>query len=122
MCSLKLAVVYAIQLLLLLLLLLVVVVVVVGVVVMMMMMILVFITVLFSTCTSNQHAQSTRSRVRSKIKKKASLLFYIDDLKLFSGDETKLQQELIILKTFSDDIKMEFGLVKCVTAIFKHGR
>jgi len=60
MCSLKLAVVYAIQCLLLLLLFLVVVVVVV---IMMMMMVLVFITVLFSTYTSNQHAQSTRSRI-----------------------------------------------------------
>ena len=60
MCSLKLAVVYAIQCLLLLLLFLVVVVVVV---IMMMMMVLVFITVLFSTYTSNQRAQSTRSRI-----------------------------------------------------------
>jgi len=36
-------------------------------------------------------------------------------LKLFSRDETKLQKELIILKRFSDDIKMEFGLVKYAT-------
>jgi len=57
-----------------------------------------------------------------KLKKKVSLLFCMDDLKSFSRDETKLQQELIILKTFGDDIKMEFGLVKCATAIFKHGR
>jgi hypothetical protein len=57
-----------------------------------------------------------------KVKKKVSLLFCMDVLKLFSRDETKLQQELIILRTFSSDIKMEFGLVKCATAIFKHGR
>jgi len=58
MCSLKLAVDYAVQCLLMLLLLLVVV-----VVIMMIMMILVSITVLFSTYTSNQHDQSTRSRI-----------------------------------------------------------
>jgi hypothetical protein len=43
-------------------------------------------------------------------------------LKLLSRDETKLQQELIILKTFSNNIIMKFGLVKCATAIFKYGR
>jgi pantothenate synthetase len=46
----------------------------------------------------------------------------MDDLKPFSRDETKLQQELIILKTFSDDIEVELDVVKCATAIFKHGR
>jgi hypothetical protein len=29
-----------------------------------------------------------------------SHVFYMDDLKLFSRDETKLQQELTIVKTF----------------------
>jgi hypothetical protein len=57
-----------------------------------------------------------------KLKKKVSLLFYMNDLKSFSRDKTKIQQELIILKTFSDGIKMEFGLVKCATVIFKYGR
>jgi len=57
-----------------------------------------------------------------KLKKKVSLVFCMDDLKSFSKDETKLWQELIILKTFSNDIKIDFGLVKCATAIFKHGR
>jgi len=38
-------------------------------------------------------------------------------LKLFSTDKTELQQELSI-----DDIRMEFGLDKCTTAVFKHGK
>jgi len=63
-----------------------------------------------------------RAGYEVKVKKKVSLLFYMDDFKLFSRDDTKLQQELIVLKTFSDDIIMEFGLVKCAIAIFKHGR
>ena len=40
----------------------------------------------------------------------------------FSKDETELQQELTIVKTFSDDIWMEFGLDKCAIAVFKHGK
>jgi hypothetical protein len=34
----------------------------------------------------------------------------MDDFKLFSRAKTKLQQELTIVKTFSDDIHMEFHL------------
>ena len=44
------------------------------------------------------------------------------DLKLYSRDETELQQELTIVKIFSNDIRMEFGLDKCATAVFKHGK
>jgi hypothetical protein len=46
----------------------------------------------------------------------------MDDLKLFSRDKTELQQELIMGKASSEDIQMEFGLDKCVTAVFKHGK
>ena len=51
-----------------------------------------------------------------------SHLFYMDDFKLFSRDKTKLQQELTTVKTFSDDIQMDFGLDKCIIAVFKHGK
>ena len=46
----------------------------------------------------------------------------MDDFKLFSRAKTKLQQELTTVKTFSDDIQMEFRLDKCITAVFNHGR
>jgi hypothetical protein len=46
----------------------------------------------------------------------------MDDLKLFTRDETKLQQKMNNVKTFSNDIQMEFGLDKCATAVFKHGK
>jgi len=46
----------------------------------------------------------------------------MDNLKLFSRDETKLQQELTIVKTFISDIQMDFGLDKCTTAVSKHGK
>jgi hypothetical protein len=52
-----------------------------------------------------------------KGKNKVSHWFYMDSLKLFSRDKTELQQELN-----TDDIRMEFGLDKCTTAVFKHGK
>jgi len=46
----------------------------------------------------------------------------MDDFKLFSRDKSKLQHELTTVKTFSKDIQMEFGLDKCITAVFMHGK
>jgi hypothetical protein len=43
-------------------------------------------------------------------------------LKLFTRDETKLQQKINNVKTFSNGIQMEFGLDKCATAVVKHGK
>jgi len=57
-----------------------------------------------------------------KGKNKVCYLFCMHDLKLFSRDESELQQELTIVKTFSDDVKTEFGLDKYTTAVFKHGK
>ena len=45
-------------------------------------------------------------------------LFYIDNLKLFAKNDQQLQGLLNILKQFSDDIRMEFGLDKCAKATF----
>jgi len=60
--------------------------------------------------------------MKSREKNKVSHVFYMDDLKLFSRDETKLQQELTIVKTFIIDIQMDFGLDRCATAVLKHGK
>ena len=49
-------------------------------------------------------------------------LFYMDDLKLFTGNDKDLEDLLTIVKDFSDDIGMEFGLDKCATATFKRGK
>ena len=54
--------------------------------------------------------------------KKISHLFYMDDLKLFCKDDSELEGLLKIVKSFSDDIGMEFGLSKCAKASFKRGR
>ena len=46
-------------------------------------------------------------------------LFYMDDLKLYSKNEQEQFGELKIVKQFSHDIGMEFGLEKCANARFK---
>ena len=57
-----------------------------------------------------------------KGKNKISCLFSMEDLRIFSRDETELQQELTIVKRFSNDMQMEFGLDICAIAVFKHGK
>ena len=44
-------------------------------------------------------------------------LFYMDDVKLFAKNDQQLQG-LLIVKQFSDDIRIKFGLDKCAKAIF----
>ena len=51
-----------------------------------------------------------------------SNLFYMDDLKLYSKNEQEQFGELKIVKQFSDDIGMEFGLEKCAKASFQKGK
>ena len=53
---------------------------------------------------------------------KLNHLFYMDDLKTFAKDDDQQLGLLTIVKTFSSDIKMEFGLEKCAEAPFKRGR
>ena len=43
----------------------------------------------------------------------------MDDLKLYTKDDNELEWLLRILKGFSDDVSMEFGLSKCAKATFK---
>ena len=49
-------------------------------------------------------------------------LFYLDDLKLFPKNDQQLQGLLNIVKQFSDDIRMEFGLDKCAKGTFFRGK
>ena len=46
----------------------------------------------------------------------------MDDLKLFAKDDSELERLLKIMKEFSDDIGMEFGLSKCTKATFEWGK
>jgi len=55
-------------------------------------------------------------------KTKISHLLYMDYLKLIAKSEEELQKQTQIVKTFSDDIHMEFGLEKCAKVTFKRGK
>ena len=46
----------------------------------------------------------------------------MDDLKLYAKDDSELEGHLRIVKGFSDDTGMEFGLSKCVKATFKRSK
>jgi hypothetical protein len=46
----------------------------------------------------------------------------MDDLNIFTRNETELQQELAIVKAFSNSIRMEFGLDQWATAMYKHDK
>jgi len=55
-------------------------------------------------------------------KTKVSHLLYMDDLKLIAKSEEELQKQIQTVKTFSDNIHMEFGLEKYAKIAFKRGR
>ena len=46
----------------------------------------------------------------------------MDNLKLIAKSEEELQKQIQTVKTFSDDIHMEFGLEKCAKITFKRGK
>jgi len=46
----------------------------------------------------------------------------MDDLKLNAKSEEELQKQIQTVRTFSDDIHMEFGLDKCAKITFKRGK
>ena len=48
--------------------------------------------------------------------------FFLDDLKLYSKNDQEQVGQLKIVKQFSDDIGMTFGLEKCAKASFKRGK
>ena len=51
--------------------------------------------------------------------KQITHLFYMDDLKLYVKDGSEVEGLLRIVKGFSDDFDMEFGLSKCAKATFR---
>ena len=49
-------------------------------------------------------------------------LLFMDDLKLYAANDAQLESLLSIVKIFSDDIKMSFGLDKCNKITIKRGK
>jgi hypothetical protein len=60
--------------------------------------------------------------VKHTTKKKNSHLLYMDDLKLIAKSEEELQRLIQTVKTFSDDIQMEFGLENCAKFTIQRGK
>ena len=54
--------------------------------------------------------------------KKISHLFYMEDLKTYVKNDNQQEGLLNTIKTFSDNICMQFGLAKCAKATFKRGK
>ena len=46
----------------------------------------------------------------------------MDDLKLIGKSDEELQKQIQTVKTFIDDIYMDFGLEKCAKITFKKGK
>jgi len=46
----------------------------------------------------------------------------MDDFKLIAKSEEELRKQIQTVKTFSDDIHMDFGLEKCAKITFKIGK
>ena len=59
---------------------------------------------------------------RHTTKTKILHILCVDDLKLIPKSEEELQKQIQSVKTFSDDIHMEFGLEKCAKIAFKRGK
>ena len=47
---------------------------------------------------------------------------YMDDIKLFVQNEKELKTQILGVRTFSDDVGIEFGIEKCSMLIMKSGK
>ena len=50
-----------------------------------------------------------------------SHLLFMDDLKLYASNDQQLKSQINIVKTFSNDIRMSFGIDKCNKVTIKRG-
>jgi len=51
-----------------------------------------------------------------------SHLLYIDSLKLIGKTQEQLLKQMQVVRTFSDDIHMEFGVQRCAKIVLKRGK
>jgi hypothetical protein len=71
---------------------------------------------LFCTALVHLTNELNRSKCGYQVygtERKINHLLYTDDLKLTGRSKEELRSEIKTVKTFSDDIKMKFGLEKC---------
>lgn len=53
---------------------------------------------------------------------KLNHLLFMDDIKLYAESQEQLQSLIKVKRTFSNDIKMCFGLKKCAVLIIRKGK
>lgn len=70
---------------------------------------------------SKELSESGKGYLIDRYQKPVSHLIYIDDLKLYGKNDKDLNHLLKIVKTFSDDISMKFGLDKCAKITVEKG-
>ena len=66
--------------------------------------------------------QTNASYELKKGGKKINHLLFMDDLKLFAKNEDQINNLVNTVRIFSEDMRMEFGLPKCVVLIMKRGK
>ena len=54
--------------------------------------------------------------------KKINHLLFMDDLKLYGGSREEVEGLVGLVKKFSDDMRMNFGINKCATLEIRHGK
>ena len=58
----------------------------------------------------------------TKLQEKINLPMYMDDFKMFAKNGKELNTLIQTIRTYSQDIEMEFGKEKCATLIMKSGK
>ena len=58
----------------------------------------------------------------SRPQEKINHLMYMDDIKLFAKNEKELETLIHVVRIYSQDIGMEFGIEKCAMLIMKSGK
>ena len=58
----------------------------------------------------------------TKSQKKINHLIYMSDMKLLAKNEKELETLIQVVRIYSQDIGMEFGIEKCAMLIMKSGK
>ena len=58
----------------------------------------------------------------SRSQEKINHLIYMDDIRLFAKNEKELETLIHVVRIYSQDTGMEFGIEKCAMLIMKSGK
>jgi hypothetical protein len=75
-----------------------------------------------SSVPLTQQMNKLNTRYEEHTTTKVSHFLYMDDWKLTGTKEDELQKQMQAVRTFRENIHMEFGLDKCAKAVLKRGK